>query len=141
MTGTNAASRCENFIRLIVVSMSGRRLAALALVGLVAPLGACQVSIGNPTRPSPSTTSIDAQPSVPKSDLEQITGQEVREKSGGGTIVVACPGDLPIKMGATQVCTLDQDGKHFNITLTINKADSPNDASWGWEIGPPLSSS
>jgi hypothetical protein len=120
-----------------------RRTALLATLGLsVLPLGACHVSVGTGTTtpaPSTTTTSTQSQAAVPKGDLEQITAQQVREQSGGGPVVITCPGDLPIKLGATEQCILAQDGKRFHLTIRITKATSPDDATWDWQVGEQLS--
>ncbi|WP_203804295.1 DUF4333 domain-containing protein [Mycobacterium heckeshornense] len=84
---------------------------------------------------SGANTSTPAQPAVPKGDLEQITAQQIREQSGGGPVVINCPDDLPIKLGATEQCVLAQDGKHFHLTIKITKATSPDNASWDWQVG------
>ncbi|BBZ10617.1 DUF4333 domain-containing protein [Mycobacterium branderi] len=106
------------------------------------PLSACHVSVGTGTTTSShtaTTTSSQSQAAVPKGDLEQITAQQIREQSGGGPIVITCPGDLPIKLGATEQCVLAQDGKRFHVTIRITKATSPNDATWDWQVGEQLS--
>jgi DnaJ-class molecular chaperone len=116
------------------------RMTLLATLASTLLLSGCHASIGNPapTR-STTTTSTNAQPTVPKGDLEQITGQQVREQSGGGPVVITCPGDLPIHLGASEQCVLAQDGKHFAITIKITKVKSTNDASWDWQVGQQLS--
>ncbi|MBU9767026.1 DUF4333 domain-containing protein [Mycobacterium sp. TNTM28] len=110
--------------------------------GLMVFLGACHVSIGTDAKSSDLSTSPateEVQAAVPKGDLEQITAQQIREQSGGGPIVIKCPGDLPIKLGANQRCVLSQDGNRFFVTITITKAGSPNDAVWDWEVGEQIS--
>ncbi|MCV7233500.1 DUF4333 domain-containing protein [Mycobacterium branderi] len=120
-----------------------RCTALLAALGMSAfPLSACHVSVGTGTTTSShtaTTTSSQSQAAVPKGDLEQITAQQIREQSGGGPIVITCPGDLPIKLGATEQCVLAQDGKRFHVTIRITKATSPNDATWDWQVGEQLS--
>lgn len=100
-------------------------------------LSGCHVTVGTPTTTTPSTTTTSsaAQGAVPLNDLQQITAQQVREKSGGGPVVITCPRDLPIRLGASEQCVLAQDGKQFEITIKITKATSPNDASWDWQVG------
>jgi hypothetical protein len=118
-----------------------RTAATLAALSISAALvSGCHVSVhaGNGPAPAPSSTSVQAQPAVPKGDLEQITAQQVRDQTGGGPVVINCPGDLPIKLGAVEHCTLAQDGKHFDIAITITKAESPNNATWDWQVGKQL---
>ncbi|WP_369407288.1 DUF4333 domain-containing protein [Mycobacterium noviomagense] len=117
-----------------------KRVTALLIVLGPATLAisSCHVSVGTGTTTpahSSTTASAPAQPAVPKGDLEQITAQQIREQSGGGPVVINCPGDLPIKLGATEQCVLAQDGKHFHLTIRITKATSPDNASWDWQVG------
>jgi hypothetical protein len=78
---------------------------------------------------------------VPKGDLEQLTGQQIRSQEGGGPIVVNCPGDLPVELNASEQCIIAQDGKHFRLTITVTKVKSPTDAIWDWKVGPEISDS
>lgn len=91
-------------------------------------LGGCHVTVGNPT---PAGT----QGGVHKNVVEQVTAQQIRDKLGGGPIVITCPGDLAIKLGASEQCVLAQDGKRFQLTVTINKTQPADDAGWDWHIG------
>lgn len=108
--------------------------AALALPAV----SGCHVSVGTDTRSTGAsrTTSPAADPSIPKRDVEQITAQLIQQKSGGGPYVITCPGDLPIELDATMQCVVaDQHGVHHELTVTVTKADSPNNATWDWEVG------
>ena len=119
-------------------------ITAVAIGCLLPALGGCQVSFGGSgtTRSATTTPSEAAGPSIPKRDVEQVTAQLIREKSGGGPYVITCPNDLPIKMGASMQCVVaDQDHVHHELTVTITKADSPNNATWDWEVGKEISSS
>lgn len=118
-----------------VLLSPGVRATVLLTLGAVAAVSGCQVSVKGGPAASPSTTTTTSQAAIPQADLEQITGQLVREKSGGGPVVITCPGDLPIVLGADELCVLAQDGKRFDLTITITKATSPNDAKWSWEVG------
>jgi hypothetical protein len=100
-------------------------------------LDGCTLTVQAP-KFTPAHTAAGA---VPKSALEQITAQQVRDKVGGGNIVVTCPHDLTIKLGATEDCVMAQDSKQFPIKVTINKVRSADDASWEWEIGHQLTTS
>jgi len=111
-----------------------RTAAIVAAVSASAALmSACHVSFSAGSNEGAGT------PTVPKSDLEQITAQQVRAKLGGGPVVINCPNDLPIKLRAVEHCVLAHDGKHFDIAITITKADDPNNATWDWVIGKQLS--
>lgn len=119
------------------------RFTATALLAMCLPAiaGGCHVNVetGSP-RSETSVRASAAQPAVPKRDVEQITAQLIRDKSGGGPYVITCPGDLPIKLGANMRCVLaDQQGTHRELTVTITKADSPNNAAWDWEVGGTIS--
>lgn len=93
----------------------------------------------HPVTTTATTTAAD-EPAIPKADVEQITAQLIRGKSGGGPYVITCPDNLPIKLGATMQCVLaDQQGIHRELTITVSKADSPNDATWDWEVGKEIS--
>ena len=115
---------------------------ASAILVLSTLLAACHVTAGSgPTATSTTATSpVQAGPVIPKNEIEQITAQQIREKSGGGPIVITCPGDLLIKVGAHQKCILAQDGKRFDVTITITTTESPNDATWDWTVGKQLRS-
>ncbi len=106
----------------------------VAAVGLCLALTSCQVTVGGNSTPSTTT----AGPTVPKRDIEQITAQEIRAQSGGGPIVITCPDDLPVEVGASQQCVLAQDGKHFEVTISISATDSPDDATFDWDVGPEI---
>ncbi|OWM07735.1 hypothetical protein B7435_07345 [Mycolicibacterium peregrinum] len=118
---------------------------AIAAVCVGAAVSGCHVNVeaGTSTRSANPTTTAAAAvagPAVPKGDVEQITGQLIRDKSGGGPYVVTCPNDLPIKLGASMQCVVaDQNGARHELTVTITKADAPNDATWDWEVGPEVS--
>ena len=112
----------------------GRRIALLALAAITT-LSGCHVTVNGGSGSPPTTTTAAPQAAVPRSDLEQITGQQVREQSGGGPVVITCPSDLPIELGAKVKCALAQDSKRFEITITITEARSANDAKWSWEVG------
>ena len=106
-------------------------------------LSGCHVSVGTTTTSvKPSPTAAQAQPAIPKRDVEQITAQLIQGKSGGGPYVITCPADLPIELDATMECVVaDQDGVHRELTVTVTKADSPNNATWDWEVGKQVSPS
>lgn len=107
------------------------------VLGLLA-LSGCQLHVG--TGGNGASTSAAAEPTIPKRDVEQITAQLIRDKSGGGPYVITCPKDLPIALNATMQCVLtDQKGVQRELTVTIGKVDSPDNATWDWEVGPEIS--
>lgn len=120
-----------------------RAIVTAVAVGCLLPvLGGCHVSVGTQTSSSATASSVAAGPTIPKRDVEQVTAQLIREKSGGGPYVISCPNDLPIKMGASMQCVVaDQAHVHHELTVTITKADSPNNATWDWEVGKEISPS
>ncbi len=75
---------------------------------------------------------------VPRADLEQITGQAVRQKFPGPPVRITCPGDLPAKVGASEDCVLRRSGQEFRLTLTITTVTSPTDADWRFTLGEKL---
>lgn len=112
-------------------------IAALFLPGL----SGCHFSVGTSTeKTSAPGTGAAADPAIPKRDVEQITAQLIQKKSGGGPYVITCPADLPIELDATMQCVVaDQQGTHRELTVTVTKADSPNNAAWDWEVGKEIS--
>ncbi len=75
---------------------------------------------------------------VPRSDLEQITGQELRQKFPGPPVRITCPEDLPAKVGASEDCVLRRFGQEFRLTITITAVASPTDANWSFKLGEKL---
>lgn len=106
----------------------------LVIASAAALLTGCQVTFGVPSASSPGVTG----PMVPKRDIEQIVAQDVREQVGGGPIVVTCPRDLPVEVGASQECVLTQGGRQYEITVAITKTTSPKNAIFEWEVGPEI---
>jgi hypothetical protein len=121
--------------RQLSVKPAAALLVVLAASALL--LCGCHVTIGTPTTTSPTPASG----AVPKNALEQITAQQVRDKIGGGNIVITCPHDLRIKLGATEQCVMAQDSKQFPLKITITKVKSADDAVWDWELGKQLTPS
>jgi hypothetical protein len=113
-------------------------LAVLATSALL--LCGCHAKIGDP-KTVPSTSSTPVSHAVPKDALERITAPHVRDKIGGGYLVITCPHDLTITLGASEQCVMAQDGKQFALTLTITTVTSPDDASWDFKVGHQLSTS
>lgn len=75
---------------------------------------------------------------VPRADLEQITGQEVRLKFPGPPVRITCPDGLPAKVGASEDCVLRRFGNEFRLTITITKVASPSDVNWTFTLGEKL---
>jgi hypothetical protein len=75
---------------------------------------------------------------VPRADLEQSTGQELRQKFPGPPVRITCPGDLPAKVGASEDCVLRRFDQEFRLTITITTVTSPTDASWTFTLGEKL---
>ena len=76
---------------------------------------------------------------VPRADVEQITGQELRQKFPGPPVRITCPGDLPAKVGASEECVLRRSNEEFRLTLTITSGTSPFDAVWSTRLGERIS--
>lgn len=117
------------------------RVAVIAITVSLPFLGGCHVNVSSGTaRPATSTTPAAKAPAIPQRDVEQITAQLIRDKSGGGPYVISCPADLPIELDAAMECVVaGQDGVRRELTVTVTKADSPNTASWDWEVGKEIS--
>jgi len=75
---------------------------------------------------------------VPRADVEQITGQELRQKFPGPPVRITCPGDLPAKVGASEDCVLRRFGQEFRLTITVTTVTSPTDVNWSWTLGEKL---
>jgi hypothetical protein len=108
------------------------RATLLAAVGVV--LSGCNTTGGAPT-------TANTRDAVHKNVIEQVTAQQVRDQLGGGPVVITCPHDLALKIGASEECQLAQDGKRFPLTVTITKTTPVDDASWKWHIGPQVTNS
>lgn len=76
---------------------------------------------------------------VPRADLEQFTGQDLRQRFPGPPIRITCPGDLPAKVGASEECVLRRSNEEFRLTLTITSGTSPFDAVWSTRLGERIS--
>ena len=76
--------------------------------------------------------------SVPRAELEQTTGQELRQRFPGPPVRITCPEDLPAKVGASEDCVLRRFGQDFRLTITITAVTSPTDASWSFTVGEKL---
>lgn len=72
---------------------------------------------------------------VPRSDLEQITGQNLRLTYPGPPVRITCPDDLPARVGATEDCVLQRFGRDFKLTLTVTSVNSPTDVNWRFTLG------
>jgi hypothetical protein len=75
---------------------------------------------------------------VPRADLEQITGQELRLKFPGPPVRISCPGDLPAEVGASEECVLRRFGNDFRLTITVTSVSSPTDVNWNFTLGEKL---
>lgn len=120
----------------------GLTVATALFAALFLPvLSGCHFSVGtNADETNAPSPSVAADPGIPKRDVEQITAQLIQKKSGGGPYVITCPTDLPIELDATMQCVVaDQQGTHRELTVTVTKADSPNNATWDWEVGKEIS--
>jgi hypothetical protein len=113
----------------------------LSSAGLAALLGAAGVLLGGCHVTGGVPTSANARDAVHKNVIEQVTAQQIRDQLGGGPVVITCPHDLALKIGASEECQLAQDGKHFPLTVTITKTTPVDDASWKWHIGQQLTGS
>lgn len=78
---------------------------------------------------------------VPRGDLEQITGQEVRQKFPGSALLISCPSDLPPQIGASEDCVMKRGGRKYRITLHMTDVKSASDATWHWTLGEELTGS
>lgn len=114
---------------------------ALALVSVIA-VAAVTAAVTlwlNPRHVEQAPTDeTKASTGVPRADLEQITGQELRLKFPGPPVRISCPGDLPATLGASEECVLRRFGNDFRLTITITSVTSPTDVNWEFTLGEKL---
>lgn len=113
---------------------------ALALVSVIAAAAViAAVTLWlNPRQVEQAPPREKASTGVPRTDLEQITGQDLRLKFPGPPVRITCPTDLPAKVGASEDCVLRRFGQEFRLTITITSATSPADANWRFTLGEKL---
>ncbi len=113
---------------------------ALAVVSViaVAAVGTAVTLWLKPRQVEQAPPEQKASTGVPRADLEQITGQELRQKFPGPPVRITCPGDLPAKVGASEDCVLRRFDQEFRLTITITTVTSPTDASWTFTLGEKL---
>lgn len=114
---------------------------ALALVSLIAVAAAiAAVTLWlKPRQVEQAPAEEKTSTGVPRSDLEQITGQELRQQYPGPPVRITCPGDLPAKVGASEDCVLRRFGQEFRLKITITEVKSPTDVNWRFTLGEKLS--
>ena len=106
-------------------------LAVMSVIAVAAVITAIAVWVN--TRPVERSANT-----VPRSDLEQITGQEVRQKFPGPPVVILCPEDPPRRIGASVDCVMKRAGRQSGITIEITQINSPTDVLWHWTLGPEI---
>ncbi len=113
---------------------------ALAVVSViaVAAVGTAVTLWLKPRQLEQTPPEQQASTGVPRADLEQITGQELRQKFPGPPVRITCPGDLPAKVGASEDCVLRRFDQEFRLTITITTVSSPTDATWTFTLGEKL---
>lgn len=89
--------------------------------------------------PPNEKASAKASTGVPRADLEQITGQELRQQFPGPPVRITCPDDLPAKVGASEDCVLRRFGQEFHLKVTITQVNSPTDVNWRFALGDKIS--
>ena len=113
-------------------------LAVVSVIALAAVIAAVTLWV-NPRHVEQPVPREKASTGVPRADLEQITGQDLRLKFPGPPVRITCPGDLPAKVGASEDCVLRRSDQEFRLTITITSATSPTDANWRFTLGEKLS--
>lgn len=112
-------------------------LAVVSVIALAAVITAVTLWV-NPRHVEQPAPREKASTGVPRADLEQITGQDLRLKFPGPPVRITCPGDLPAKVGASEDCVLRRSDQEFRLTITITSATSPTDANWRFTLGEKL---
>ena len=116
----------------------GWALAVVSVIAVAAVITAVTLWL-NPRHVEQAPPPAKASTGVPRADLEQITGQDLRLKFPGPPVRISRPGDLPAKVGASEDCVLSRFGQEFRLTITITSATSPTDANWRFTLGEKLS--
>ena len=112
-------------------------LAAVSVIAVAAVITAVTLWL-KPRHVEQAPPKEKASTGVPRADLEQITGQELRQKFPGPPVRITCPGDLPAKVGASEDCVLRRFGQEFRLTITITTVTTPTDATWTYKLGEKL---
>lgn len=109
-------------------------LALVSVIAVAAVIAAVTLWL-NPRHVEQAPPKEKASNGVPRADLEQTTGQLLREQFPGPPVRITCPGDLPPKLGASEDCVLRRFGQDFRLTLTLTAFRSPTDANWSFKLG------
>lgn len=112
-------------------------LAVVSVIAVAAVIAAVTLWL-KPRHVEQSPPGEQAPTGVARADLEQITGQELRQKFPGPPVRITCPGDLPAKVGASENCVLKRNGQEFRLAITITTATSATDARWTFTLGEKL---
>lgn len=95
-----------------------------AILGSAFVLTACEgeVSIGDDT--------------ISASNLETEASKSLTQETGQKPAAVDCPEDLKAEVGATEVCSLeDQQGGTYDMTITITSVDDEGNAEFNIQVG------
>ena len=109
-------------------------LALVSIIAVAAVIAAVTLWL-RPRHVEQAPPAEKASTGVPRADLEQITGQELRQQFPGPPVRITCPGDLPAKVGASEDCVLRRFGQEFHMAITITEVTSPTDAKWRFTLG------
>lgn len=113
-------------------------LALVSVIAVAAVIGAVMLWLNPRHVEQAAADEKKASTGVPRADLEQITGQELRLKFPGPPVRISCPGDLPAKLGASEECVLRRFGNDFRLTITVTSVASPTDVNWSFTLGEKL---
>jgi len=95
-----------------------------AILGSAFALSACdgEVSIGDQT--------------ISASNLEAEASKSLTAKTGQKPAAVDCPEDLKAEVGASEVCSLeDQQGGTYDMRITITSVDDDGNAKFNIKVG------
>ncbi|MGV1089090.1 MAG: DUF4333 domain-containing protein [Mycobacterium sp.] len=112
-------------------------LALVSVIAVAAVITAVTLWL-NPRHVEQAPPSEKASTGVPRADLEQITGQNLRLQYPGPPVRITCPDDLPAKVGSAEDCVLRRSGEDFRLTITITGVTSPTDVNWRFTLGEKL---
>lgn len=113
-------------------------LAVVSVIAVAAVITAVTLWV-KPRHVEQAPPAEKASTGVSRADLEQITGQDLRQQFPGPPVRITCPGDLPAKVGASEDCVLRRFGQEFRLTITITEVLSPTDANWRFALGEKIS--
>lgn len=83
-------------------------LILISLAGLTACSGKAELKIGG-------------DPAVPEKEVERNSREQLSAKVGEQAPPIDCPDDLKAKVGTVMTCTMQLEGKPYDVTVTVTE--------------------